>query len=201
LPDLYIIHIAWPNQGVDVADDAFIGIGKVNQNGVNLWQPMLDATKTPTHALAPFARRMMYLGLKQILATGKKPRILGLQWNQWEAEAMGPNSAGNVTTIGRAPQNYAALFSSFFGAIGSKFPVMIVKPLSILFDNFVYGPIEPYDPAAHVSMQKVFEGLIEADPSTFSFVDASKSPDWKGQPPSFGIFSGGALGGGLQPVL
>ena len=63
-------------------------------HGVNLWQPLLDATKTPTYALAPFARRMMYLGLKQILAAGKKPRILGLEWNQWEAEAAPLNSAG-----------------------------------------------------------------------------------------------------------
>jgi hypothetical protein len=76
LPDLYIIHIAWPNQGVDVADDATSGFNFFTQHGDNLWQPMLDATKTPTYALAPFARRMMYLGLKQILATGKKPRIL-----------------------------------------------------------------------------------------------------------------------------
>jgi hypothetical protein len=107
------------------------------------------------------------------------------------------NTAGNVTTIGRAPQNYAALFSSFFGAIGSKYPVMIVKPLSVMYDNFpVAFVIEPYDPTAREDMQKVFEGLIAADPSTFSFVDASASPDWNGNPTSFGIFSGGTLGGG-----
>jgi hypothetical protein len=50
-------------------------------------------------------------------------------------------------------------------------------------------------------MQKVFGGLIEADPDTFSFVDASKSPDWNGQPLSFGIFSAGSLGGGDTALL
>jgi hypothetical protein len=196
LPDLYIIHIGWGSQGVDVADDAYSGCCGWTMHGVNLWQPMLDATKTPTYALAPFARRMMYLGLKQILASGKKPRILGLEWNQWEAEAALLNTAGNVTTIRRAPQNYAALFSSFFGAIGSKFPVMIVKPLSAAYDNAAANAIAPYDPAALEDMQKVFEGFIAADPSTFSFIDASASPDWNGQPASFGIFWGGSLGGG-----
>jgi hypothetical protein len=195
LPDLYIVHIGWGSQGVDVADDAYSGCCGWTMHGVNLWQPLLDATKSPTYALAPFARRTMYLGLKQILATGKKPRILGLEWNQWEAEALPQNSAGNVTTIGRAPRNYANLFSGFFGAVGSKFPVMIVKPLSVAFDN-VANAVAPYDPAAHASMQKVFGGFIEADPRTFSFVDASQSPDWNGQPPDFGIFKGGSLGGG-----
>jgi hypothetical protein len=195
LPDLYIIHIGWGSQGVDVADDAYSGCCGWTMHGVNLWQPMLDATKTPTYALAPFARRMMYLGLKQILATGKKPRILGLEWNQWEAEAVPQNSAGNVTTIRRAPENYANLFSSFFGTVGSEFPVMFVKPLSVAFDN-VTNAVAPYDPASLASMQKVFGGFIEADPRTFSFVDASQSPDWNGRPPDFGIFQGGQLGGG-----
>lgn len=195
LPDLYIIHIGWGSQGVDVADDAFSGCCGWTMHGVNLWQPLLDATKAPTYALAPFARRMMYLGLKQILAAGKKPRILGLEWNQWEAEAAPLNSAGNATTIGRAPQNYANLFSGFFAAVGSKFPVMIVKPLSVAYDN-VSNAVAPYEPASLASMQKVFGGFIGADPGTFSFVDASQSPDWNGQPPGFGIFQGGSLGGG-----
>ncbi|MFM0288205.1 hypothetical protein [Paraburkholderia megapolitana] len=195
LPDLYIIHIGWGSQGVDVADDAFSGCCDWTVHGVNLWQPMLDATKTPTWALAPFARRMMYLGLKQILATGKKPRVLGLEWNQWEAEAAPLNSAGNATTIGRAPQNYAHLFSSFFASVGSAFPVMIVKPLSTAYDNVTNG-VAPYNPAALASMQKVFGGFVDADARVFSFVDASQSPDWNGQGPGFGIFQGGSLGGG-----
>ncbi|MFM0063967.1 hypothetical protein [Paraburkholderia aspalathi] len=195
LPDLYIIHIGWGSQGVDVADDAFSGCCGWTVHGVNLWQPLLDASKTPTYALAPFARRMMYLGLKQILATGKKPRILGLEWNQWEAEAAPLNSAGNATTIRRAPQNYAYLFSSFFAAVGSTFPVLIVKPLSTAYDN-VTNAVAPYNPAALASMQKVFGGFVDANPRIFSFADASQSPDWNGQPPGFGIFQGGTLGGG-----
>ncbi|MGC2964895.1 hypothetical protein [Paraburkholderia aspalathi] len=195
LPDLYIIHIGWGSQGVDVADDAFSGCCGWTVHGVNLWQPMLDASKTPTYALAPFARRMMYLGLKQILATGKKPRILGLEWNQWEAEAAPLNSSGNATTIRRAPQNYAYLFSSFFAAVGSTFPVLIVKPLSTAYDN-VTNAVAPYNPAALASMQKVFGGFVDANPRIFSFADASQSPDWNGQPPGFGIFQGGTLGGG-----
>ncbi|WP_133646899.1 hypothetical protein [Paraburkholderia flava] len=195
LPDLYIIHIGWGSQGVDAADDAFSGCCGWTVHGVNLWQPMLNASQIPTYALAPFARRMMYLGLKQILASGKKPRILGLQWNQWEAEAAPLNSSGNAPTIQRAPQNYAHLFSSFFAAVGTKFPVMIVKPLSTAYDN-VSGAVAPYNPNALASMQKVFEGFVDADPRTFSFADASKSPDWNGQGPGFGIFQGGALGGG-----
>jgi hypothetical protein len=45
-------------------------------------------------------------------------------------------------------------------------------------------------------MQKVFGGFVDANPRVFSFVDASQSPDWNGQPPGFGIFQGGTLGGG-----
>jgi hypothetical protein len=37
----------------------------------------------PSYALAPFARQVVYRALQNILASGKTPRLMGLQWNQW----------------------------------------------------------------------------------------------------------------------
>src|SRR5260370_395709 len=138
------------NAGLNGLPADFVVSG-ASGTGSNHGHPCVEAPQPPFYGCARRPGGMMYLGLKQILATGKKQRILGLEWNQWEAEAVPQNSAGNVTTIRRAPENYANLFSSFFGTVGSEFPVMFVKPLSVAFDNFP-TPVPPYAPAAHASL-------------------------------------------------
>ena len=172
LPNLYIIHIAWPSQGVDPADTTTAAVAWTT-HGVNLWQPLLTASQEPSYALAPFARTMMYRGLQNLLASGKVPRVIGLQWNQWEAEAGNPNPV----SITDAPANYSELFNAFSTAVGSSFPVQLVKPLS-----------QAYTPAVLATMQSVFANLAAANPATMSIIDVSQvSPT---------IFSGGVLGGG-----
>jgi hypothetical protein len=172
LPDLYIVHIGWASQGVDVKDTTSATAAWVT-HGVNLWQPGLTASQMPSYALAPFARMMIYRGLQGILANGKTPRVLGLQWNQWEAEA------GNANTISitDAPTNYKNLVAGFESTLGTAFPIQFVKPLSTA-----------YGASALAQMQTVFANLAATDPAHLSVIDASQV--------SSTIFSGGVLGGG-----
>jgi hypothetical protein len=172
LPDLYIVHIAWPSQGVDAADTTTASAAWTT-HGVNLWQPGLTATSAPSYALAPFARQITWLALEKILASGKTPRVLGMQWNQWEAEA------GNASpvSIADAPTNYSNLMGGFFSAVGGHYPIQFVKPLSTAYGGNVLS-----------QMQGVFAGLASGDPADFSVLDVSQT----GSP----IFSGGVLGGG-----
>ena len=172
LPDLYIIDIAWPSQGVDPADTT-TAVAAWTTHGVNLWQPGLTASQMPSYALAPFARTIMYRGLENLIGTGKTPRIIGLQWNQWEAEA----GNANPISITDAPANYTNLFASFNQAIGSTFPIQFTKPLST------------YDGTAQLAqMQAVFANYTAQDPVNRSILDVSQV--------STSIFSGGVYGGG-----
>jgi len=172
LPDLYVIHIAWPSQGVDAVDTTTAS-DPWTVNGVNLWQPLLTASKTPSNALAPFARTIVYRALQNLLAAGKTPRIIGLQWNQWEAEA----GNANPVSITDAPTNYNNLISGFYGATGIHFPIQFVKPLSTAYGT---TPLS--------EMQTVFSNLIANDPTDLSQIDVSTV--------SSNIFSGGIFGGG-----
>jgi len=172
LPDLYIVHIGWPSQGVDV-QDVERGSAAWITHGVNLWQPGLDTSKLPSYALAPFARTIMYRGLKSILASGKTPRVLNLQWNQWEAEA---NNAHPIT-VTNAPNNYKNLVNGFNAALGTRFPIQFVKPLSAA-----------YGASTLTQMQKVFADLVATDTANLSVIDVSQVLT--------SIYSGGILGGG-----
>jgi hypothetical protein len=173
LPNLYIIDIGWPSQGVD-AQDTYSGTSEPwVAHGVNLWQPTLTSSQIPSYALAPFARTIVYDALTNILASGKKPRILGLQWNQWEAEA----GNANTVSITDAPTNYTNLVNNFYTAVGSHFPIVFIKPLSTA-----------YGTTALSEMQQVFANLASNDPTDISVLDISTV--------SSTIFSGGVLGGG-----
>jgi hypothetical protein len=172
LPDLYNIDIAWPSQGVDPADTT-TAVAAWTTHGVNLWQPDLTASATPSYALAPFARTIMYRALQNLISAGKTPRLIGLQWNQWEAEA----GNANPISITDAPTNYQTLFGSFNQAIGSTFPIQFVKPLSTY-----------YSAATLAQMQAVFANYTAKDPVNRSILDVSQV--------STTIFSGGVYGGG-----
>ncbi len=172
LPDLYIVHIGWPSQGVDARDSTTANVAWTT-HGVNLWQPGLGTSQMPSYALAPFARTILQRGMQTILASGKKPRLLGLQWNQWEAEA------GNADpiTVTNAPTNYANLVSGFNSTLGVRLPIQFVKPLSTA-----------YSPNTLAQMQAVFGNLAASDPASLSVIDVSQV--------SSTIFGGGVLGGG-----
>jgi hypothetical protein len=172
LPDLYIIHIAWPAEGLDPADNAAVSpSAQFESHGLALWQPTLTASQEPSYALAPFARTIVYRALQNLLAAGKTPRLLGLQWNQWETDAQ------FAAAIADAPTNYNNLFSGFYAATGINFPIQLVRPLSTF-----YGAIPLTE------MQTVFANLVANDPTDFSLIDISTV--------SSTIYSGGIFGGG-----
>jgi hypothetical protein len=172
LPDLYIIHIGWPSQGVDALDTTTATAAWLT-HGENLWQPGLTSAQQPSYALAPFARMVAWRGMQSILAAGKKPRVLGLQWNQWEAEAGNANTA----VLTDAPTNYKNLVSGFNSTLGTAFPIEFVKPLS-----------QAYSASTLSTMQSVFANLAATDTTHLSVIDVSQA--------SSTIFSGGVLGGG-----
>ena len=172
LPDLYIIHIGWPSQGVDALDTT-TAVAAWLTHGENLWQPGLTSAQQPSYALAPFARMVAWRGMQSILAAGRKPRVLGLQWNQWEAEAGNANTA----VLTNAPTNYRNLVSSFNSTLGTAFPIEFVKPLS-----------QAYSASTLSTMQSAFASLAATDATHLSVIDVSQV--------SSSIFSGGVLGGG-----
>ncbi|MFE2728776.1 discoidin domain-containing protein [Kitasatospora sp. NPDC059327] len=73
LPDLHVIHVAWGSQGIQEAD----GIN-------NRWWP--DRDPTDVESLFPLTVNTIANGLRALREAGKQPRVIGIHWNQWEAE-------------------------------------------------------------------------------------------------------------------
>lgn len=144
LPDLYVVQISVGGQG----------IAEFEVHGWNMWYFMRAPKLKPgvfgvcDISLYPLATDILSLAVMNLIAAGKKPRIIGLHWNQWETEADTGSKALND-----AEANYKNLFWGFFTALGSDengtgitlylyrplcetLPADRTKKLSDLFDTF-----------------------------------------------------------------
>ena len=83
LPDLYVVQISVGGQG----------IAEFEVHGWNMWYSMRAPKLKPgvfgvcDISLYPLATDILSLAVMNLIAAGKKPRIIGLHWNQWETEA------------------------------------------------------------------------------------------------------------------
>lgn len=126
LPDLYIIQISVGGQG----------IAEFEAHGWNMWYPMRELKLKPGPfgtcdiSLYQLSTEILSLAFMNLITAGKKPRVIGLHWNQWETEAFTGSKALN-----EAESNYKNLFWGFFTALGSDekgvgVPLYLYRPLS-----------------------------------------------------------------------
>lgn len=169
LPDLYVIQISIGAQGVNeheaIMDDPDAG----NRIGMemNMWYPdrkiVMDITnpELPNVSLYPLAIAILHLAMKSIREMGKNPVILGLHWNQWEAEAIKGGDA-----VKSAYTNYSRLWNGFEEALGMTYPLYLYRPLS---------KFEGYQDQEDVErLEKVFERFARERKNT-KILDAGKA--------------------------
>ncbi|MFB8241112.1 discoidin domain-containing protein [Kitasatospora purpeofusca] len=119
LPDLNVIHIAWGSQGVL----------ETEVGGNNRWWP--DRDPTDIESLFPLAMNTIGNGLRALQEDGKRPRIIGIHWNQWEAEA---KNAG--TTVDGLKQAFLKVLNPLRTITGDTgAPIFLYRPRSVGYDK------------------------------------------------------------------
>ena len=172
LPDLYVIQISIGGQGV----------ARFEVNGWNMWYPLRELKLKPGPfgtadiSLYPLATEVLSLAMMNLITAGKKPRVIGLHWNQWETEADTGSRALN-----EAEENYKNLFWGFFTALGSDktgrgIPLYLYRPLC-----------ENYAPGRAERLSELFDSLAGSY-SDCKVLDLKSSPLWNDTPKTHGIF-------------
>ncbi|MFE2722610.1 discoidin domain-containing protein [Kitasatospora sp. NPDC059327] len=112
LPDLHVIHVAWGSQGIQEASAPD-----------NRWWP--DRDPTDVESLFPLTVNTIANGLRALREAGKRPRIIGMHWNQWEAEA-DARSTISADQVQRAFLGVLGPLQTVTG--GTSFPVFLYRP-------------------------------------------------------------------------
>jgi len=173
LPDLYVIHIAWPGQGIK---------GWENGNN-NLWWP--ERTPDSINSQFPLANRMLGMAMQNLIKAGKRPRLIGIHWDQWETEAWSHSFATQADVV----RNYKNLIEQFQATVGgADFPF------------YLYYPRTPaYDAAATAMIASAFTQMAQDKSLNVSLIDAAAAKDEAGHPlystdkPYYGIFDTDSL--------
>ncbi|MGW2545384.1 galactose-binding domain-containing protein, partial [Kitasatospora sp. NPDC001574] len=114
LPDLNVIHVAWGSQGVL----------ETEYGANNRWYPGRDPNDV--ESLFPLAMNTITNGLRALEAAGKQPRIIGIHWNQWEAEAK--NAGTTVDGLQEAFLKVLNPLRTITGDTGA--PIFLYQPRS-----------------------------------------------------------------------
>jgi hypothetical protein len=173
LPNLYIVHIGWAGQGFQQADV-----------GHDRWWVGRDATDI--ESLYPLSQNVLARGIQNLQAAGKRPRIIGLHWNQWEAEAMN----NTVSSAADAQAKFSAFIASLRAVTGSAaYPIYLYRPRIFSVNN-----------AASTSyVASAFTALASAPtPNVFQLIDVVDATNAGGSlvynsaaSPNFGVYNDG----------
>ncbi len=164
LPNLYTILMGWGSQGIDTSLAA---------SGVDRWSPERDATNV--ESMYPRAVKTLYYAIQNLRNAGKNPRVIAVQWNQWESEA-GFTDAGALNSL----KNFQKIVAGINDALGSdEIPWRFFYPLSTIY------------PAARTAkVLTAITSMVKSDPIRISLLDTRTAPHYTGTSPAFGIFGG-----------
>ena len=172
LPDLYVIQISIGAQGV----------AQYEAHSWNMWYAMREPILKPGKlgecdiSLYPLATEILSLAYMNLLASGKKPQVIGLHWNQYETECHTGSKALND-----AEANYKNLFWGLFTALGSNavgtgIPFYLYRPLT---ENYEQSRIE--------RMNGIFEGFRDSL-ADCRILDLRQTDLYTDEPQTHGIF-------------
>lgn len=109
---LYLINIAIP------------GVGLAPETGGNYWQ--VNRADDDNNSLHPQSIHYIKKVISQLESEGFETKVIGLEWNQWEADHA-------VTNHERFTELYNEFFLTFDEAIGNTdYPIFICNPTSNL---------------------------------------------------------------------
>jgi hypothetical protein len=164
LPNLYVINMSWGSQGIDPS---------LSASGVDRWNPARSTTDV--ESLYPRAIRTLSAAVESLRALGKNPRIIAVQWNQWESEA-----GFNDTAASNATMNFLRIKAGINDALGTQeTPWRFFWPMSTT-----------YTAPRVLKVQQAITAVVNSDPVNISLIDTRLAPNYTGVSPAFGIFGG-----------
>ncbi|MED7949980.1 galactose-binding domain-containing protein, partial [Streptomyces sp. BE303] len=170
LPDLNVIHVAWPSQGMQQTDGAY-----------NLWWPGRNPAQVDS--LHPLAAKTISNGLRALQEAGKRPRVIGMHWNQWETEAW-MNTTISASHVGQAFLNVLEPLRAAAGS--AAYPIFLYRPRTTK-----YAPT----PTQHV-VDALADLTSRPAPNPYKLIDPAAATSASGAPlftpsaaPTFGIFA------------
>jgi hypothetical protein len=168
LPDLYVVLFGKGSQGMYLDGQ---------QDG---WSPDRDATDS--NSLYYRCIRTLSLVIENLKAQGKNPRIIGIHWNQWEAEALtdiGENPAGAAPSL-HSLMNFQRIVNGITYAVGNpSVDFKFYYPLSV---NAVISPSRKADVIKSLdSITNTAANLTYMDIRRYSAYNPASSP-------LFGVF-------------
>jgi hypothetical protein len=113
LPPLYIVHIALNSQGISC---------KLKDN--KDWCKTLD--KTNTSSLYWLAKALVKRTVDDLYLAGKRPRIIGVDWNQWETDGMTTNPPTDYASDYQT--NLTDVIQAMSASAGVELPFWFHKP-------------------------------------------------------------------------
>jgi hypothetical protein len=141
LPDLYIVHVAIGGQGISCAL-------KTN----NDW--CIDKDQNAVSSLYWLSRALIQRTLTSLRAAGHRPRIVGVDWDQWESDA---DSSVAAKDYG---QNIKGLINGLSAAAGVPLPVWLHQP-----NQNKSGAHNTAAISSHIHQ------LIQSDPKRYKLID------------------------------
>jgi hypothetical protein len=164
LPNLYVVLMGWGSQGIDPS---------LSASGVDRWNPARSTTDV--ESMYPRAIRTLSSAIENLRAAGKNPRILAVQWNQWESEAGFTDLAALNSAM-----NFLRIKAGINDALGTNdAPWRFFWPLSTT-----------YTAARTLKVQKAITSVIQSDPINTTLIDTRLAPHYTGVSPAFGVFGG-----------
>ena len=167
LPDLYVIQISIGGQGIAEREDYG-----------NMWYP--DRPKVLVGgslgqvdiSLYPLAVQIIAKSRQNLIRQGKKLRVLGLHWNQWETEV----DTGGAAILD-ARQNYTDLFAGFRQALPEDFTIYLYQLLSRAFNDLSGIRV----------IEKIFTDFV-AKEEGYAMIDIRQADFYDPDQPDQGIF-------------
>ncbi|MFE2722604.1 discoidin domain-containing protein [Kitasatospora sp. NPDC059327] len=156
LPDLHVIHVAWGAQGIQEA----AGPNR------NRWWP--DRDLADIESLHQLTLNTISNGLRALREAGKRPRIIGMHWNQWETETQTASTI-SADQVQRAFLGVLGPLQTISG--GTSFPVFLYRPRTA---------------STHIRTQYVTDALTglaaRPAPNPYRLLDAAQAVSATGTP-------------------
>ncbi|MED7952044.1 discoidin domain-containing protein [Streptomyces sp. BE303] len=174
LPDLNVIHVAWQGQGTQETDGTS-----------NRWWP--DRDPTQADSLHQLTLNTIGNALRALQEAGKRPRVIGMHWNQWEAEAAAKSTV-SADHVQQAFLNVLEPLRTITGTTG--YPVFLYRPRTTVYQQV---------PTQHVV--EALTGLAARPaPNPYTLIDPADATSPTGTPlfqssaaPTYGIFNSDGL--------
>ncbi|MFE2728220.1 discoidin domain-containing protein [Kitasatospora sp. NPDC059327] len=153
LPDLNVIHIAWGSQGIQQNDTIW---------GKALWWPERDPSDV--ESLFPLAMNTITNGLRALQDAGKQPRVIGIHWNQWEAEA----SNGTTVNVGNVQSAFLKVFNPLRAITGDTgAPFFLYRPRSVGYNKT--STLHAKDALVNIAAAAPYKLLDAKDATTLTY--------------------------------